>query len=160
MITLHINFLNAMTTQLFFYTLESKGWGGPEGMGLDLFSEFTRNKPSAGLWWAPSRRTILCISIFPITPRVIEMFEVGCRKRDAEGGGPHHTPGQHTIEVRLHTSCSCLFVTSLFLQRGERLMVLFPRWLVLLYLEKGKRDGGCLYDSTIRVKLSVHLNWC
>lgn len=151
MITLHINFLNAMTAQLFFYTQESKGCGGPEGKGLHLFSEFSQNKPSAGLWWAPRRRTILRISIFPITPRVIETFEVGCRKRpylrDAEGGGPHHTPGD--IEVRLHTSCSCLFVTSLFLQRGERLMVLFPRWLVLLYLYS---------DSTVRVKLSVHLN--
>lgn len=128
---------------------------------MRIASELDQNKPTAGLWWTPSRRAIvLCISIFPITPRVIETFEVGCRKRpylrDAERGGPHHTQGD--IEVRLHISCSCLFVTSLFLHRGERLMVLFPCWLVLLYLEKGKRNGGCLYESTVRVKLSVHLH--
>ncbi len=93
------------------------GWEGPEGKGLHQFFELVQNKPTAGLCWAPSRRAIvLRISIFPITPRVIETFEVGCRKRpylrDAEGGGPRRTQGD--IEVGLHTSCSCLFATSLF----------------------------------------------
>lgn len=138
-----------------------EGWGGPEGKGLHLFFKLAQNKATAGLWWAPSRRAIvLRISIFPITPRVIETFEVGCRKRpylrDAEGGGPRRTQGD--IEVGLYTSCSCLFATSLFLQKGERLMVLFPRWLFLLYSPKAKRERVRLYDSTVRVKRSVHLH--